>query len=155
MESKEISNPISNLTEDIVGVWWLLSRDDFAADGTRRIDPALGADPLGILTYAPGRFAAQFMKRDRSNDSDTLGYVAGQNNTGAIGGYDAYFGTYEVNQTSGDVVHRLEGALTVDNVGMEVSRSLKVSGNRLEIQLDTTTVEGEPITRTLIWQRIG
>ena len=47
-----------SLEQDMIGVWWLLSREDFASDGSRRIDPTLGADPLGILTFAPGRFAA-------------------------------------------------------------------------------------------------
>jgi hypothetical protein len=29
------------------------------------IDSALGEDPLGVLCFAPGYFAAQFMKGDR------------------------------------------------------------------------------------------
>lgn len=144
----------AGLKKDIVGVWWLRSRTDVGADGALVIDPTLGTDPLGILTYATERFAAQFMKRDRSGDADAADNVAGENNTGAIGGYDAYFGTYEV-KASGDVIHRLEGALSVENVGLEVSRNLTVDGDQLKIQLDTTSVEGEPVTRTLTWQRIG
>jgi hypothetical protein len=155
MESPKDSKPGRELALDIVGVWWLLSREDFAADGSGRIDLTLGADPLGILTYAPSHFAAQFMKRDRSNETGIETSVSGQNNTGAIGGYDAYFGTYEVDEFTGDVVHRLEGALTVDNVGIEVSRNVQVKDDRLVIQLDTTTTAGEPVTRTLTWQRIG
>jgi hypothetical protein len=155
MASSETTKAAGHLARGIVGVWWLLSREDFAADGSRRIDPILGSDPIGILTYAPERFAAQFMKRDRSNDTPVESPKPGQNNTGAIGGYDAYFGRYEVNRATGEVVHRLEGALTPDNVGMEVSRTLKVDGDRLEIRLDTTTPEGEPITRVLTWKRIG
>jgi hypothetical protein len=139
----------------IIGVWWLRSRIDTAHDGSIRAEPSLGSDPLGILTYSPGRFAAQFMKRDRSIVSNSEASVAGQNNTAAIGGYDAYFGTYEVDPDTGEVVHRLEGALTPANVGIEVSRNLKVEGDQLEIQLVTTTVDGESVTRTLTWERIG
>ncbi len=155
MGSSANSKPTRNLAHDLIGVWWLLSREDFAVDGSRRIDPTLGADPLGILTFAPGRFAAQFMKRDRSSDTGTETPAQGQNNTGAIGGYDAYFGTYEVDESSGEVLHRLEGALTADNIGLEVSRNMRVDGDRLEIRLGTTTAEGEAVTRTLTWQRIG
>ena len=155
MESTEISNPSQTLAQDMVGVWWLLSREDRAVDGSLRIDPTLGVDPIGILTYAPSRFATQFMKRDRSNDTGRKTPVQGQNNTGAIGGYDAYFGSYEVIEASGEVLHRLEGALTADNIGIEVSRKLQVDSDRLEIRLDTTTAEGEPVARTLTWQRIG
>ena len=49
----------------IAGVWSLLSREDRAPDGSVREDPTLGSDALGMLTYCNGRFAAQFMKRDR------------------------------------------------------------------------------------------
>ena len=80
---------------------------------------------------------------------------AGRNNTGAVGGYDAYFGTYQVDQRTGEVVHQLLGALSPGNVGMKVSRNLKVDGDRLQIQLETTTPQGEPVTRTLVWRRIG
>jgi hypothetical protein len=155
MESSCNSNSIHELCKKIIGVWWLLSREDFTADGSSRIDPSLGANPLGILTYTPSRFAAQFMKRNRSNDNSEEISIPGRNNTGAIGGYDAYFGTYEVDKESGEVIHHLEGALTVSNVGINVSRKLQVEGDRLVIQLDTTTADGEQITRTLKWQRIG
>ena len=56
-----------SLASDIVGFWSLVSRIDVDAAGHRHIDPALGADPLGVLCFAPGRFAAQFSKRDRSD----------------------------------------------------------------------------------------
>jgi len=140
---------------DFIGVWWLLSREDRAKDGSTRIDPTLGPDAKGILTYANGRFAAQFMKRDRSDAKDTANPASGQNNTGAVGGYDAYFGTYSIDAKSGDVLHRLEGALTPENVGMEVLRTLTVDGNNLVIQLETMTLEGEPIRRTLTWERVA
>lgn len=142
-------------THEFTGVWWLLSREDRAKDGSIRIDPTLGPDAKGILTYANGRFAAQFMKRDRSNIAGIANPSTGQNNTGAVGGYDAYFGTYTVDPNSGEVLHRLEGALTPQNVGMEVRRTLTVHGDSLIIELETTTLEGEPVTRTLTWERVA
>lgn len=142
-------------THDFTGVWWLLSREDRATDGGRRIDPVLGVDAKGILTYANGRFSAQIMKRDRTDMPETNGASIGENNTGAVGGYDANFGTYSVDENSGEVLHRLEGALTAQNVGIEVSRSLTVDGDNLFTQLETTTIDGEPIVRTVIWERVA
>ena len=155
MPADEIAGTTQELASNILGVWWLLSREDFTEDGRRVVDPTLGESPLGILTYAPDHFAAQFMKRDRSGTEFEMPGARGQNNTGAIGGYDAYFGTYKVDQETGDVLHRLEGALTRDNVGLEVLRKLSVEGDRLVIRLETTTTEGEPISRTLVWRRVG
>jgi hypothetical protein len=142
--------------DDFEGVWWLLSREDRARDGSPRVDPTLGSDALGILTYASGRFAAQFMKRDRQAQATPAPAAPpGSNNTTALGGYDAYFGTYAVDPATGEVRHRLQAALNPQNVGIEVSRWLSVDGDRLRIQLETTTLDGEPITRTLTWERVG
>ncbi len=144
-----------NLGNNIRGTWWLLSREDHTKEGQKRIDPVLGSDPIAILVYANNHFTAQFMKRDRSADSITQETGARQNNTSAIGGYDAYFGTYQVNEGTNQVAHTLVGSINPANVGMTVYRDLQVQDNRLIIRLDTTTQEGEPVTRTLIWKRIG
>jgi hypothetical protein len=137
------------------GVWWLESREDWTVNGEQRIDPVLGPDPIGILSYAKSHFAAQFMKRDRTEDSANQLFVAGKNNTAAVGGYDAYFGTYEVDDQTGKVAHTLIGSITPSNIGMTVSRDLRVDGDNLTIRLETTTTGGEPVTRTLIWKRIS
>jgi hypothetical protein len=152
MSSRILSAPKGGLAKAIQGVWWLLSREDWTKDDQKRIDPILGPDPVGILSYAKNHFAAQFMKRNRADGSDNPIMHSGQNNTSAVGGYDAYFGTYQVNEETGKVEHTLIGSLTPANVGMTVSRDLRVDGDQLTIQLNTTSPEGEAITRTLVWQ---
>ena len=142
------------LAERMIGSWRLVSRVDRVADGATRSDPALGSDPLGMLTYTKDRFAAQFMKRDRSSAAVETAISSAENNTAAVGGYDAYFGTYCVGN-DGVVLHRLEAALTQGNVGLEVARAVAVEDDKLTIVLETTTRDREPITRTLIWNRIG
>lgn len=77
------------------------------------------------------------------------------NNTPAISGYDAYFGTYTVDDTSGTVTQTLLAALARENVGHVVTRDMRVSGDVLTIGLETTTADGEPVTRTLVWTRVG
>jgi len=154
MEHKISSKDSADVTQSFVGVWWLVSREDRAKDGSPRAEPTLGPDPLGILTYANGRFAAQFMKRDRTDVVNIDSSIAGVNNSRAVNGYDAYFGTYAVNDKAGEVEHRLEGALTAENVGIEVSRHLDVIGDKLVIRIETTTMDGEPVTRTLTWERV-
>jgi len=145
----------AKLKNKILGTWWLLSREDHTKDGEKRIDPILGSDPVAILVYANNHFAAQFMRRDRNADSITAATGAGQNNTSAIGGYDAYFGTYEVNDGTNHVAHTLVGSINPANIGMTVYRDLHVDDDRLTIQLETTSQKGEPVTRTLTWKRIG
>ena len=87
----------NNLSTGILGIWWLLSREDWTKDGQQRVDPILGSDPIAILAYAKDHFSAQFMKRSRTG-SDIQPNQPGKNNTSAMGGYDAYFGTYQINE---------------------------------------------------------
>jgi hypothetical protein len=145
----------ASLSAAMQGTWWLVSREDYTKDGQRRIDPVLGSDPLGILSYATGRFSAQFMKRDRTESAGEKTFRAAQNNTSAVAGYDAYFGTYAVDHETGKVAHTLIGSITPANIGMTVYRNLKVEANQLTIQLETSTPEGEPVIRTLVWERIS
>ena len=144
------------LATALVGTWQLIQREDRAADGTLRHDPALGPDPLGLLIYdAAGHFSAQFMKRDRSDGDDGSPRVAGHNNSRAVGGFDSYWGRYVVDHESGLVTQTLDGALAAENVGLVVTRPMRVAGDELSLRLETTAVDGTPVVRTLRWCRVG
>ena len=144
---------LKTLASQLIGTWQLLSREDRTAAGERRIDPGLGADPVALLVYdAAGNFAAQFMKRDRSSDAVAATGPA-INNSAAVNGYDAYFGSYTVDEASSSVTQVLHGALSPGDVGKVVTRELQVDGDTLTIELATTSADGEPVTRTLIWRR--
>ena len=143
------------LSAKLPGTWRLLSRIDVTAGGVQHPEPALGVDPVALLVYdRSGHFTAQFMKRDRSTAAID-GPAAAANNTQAQGGYDAYFGTYTVDDSTGVVTQRLDGALSAANVGLVVSRDMVVEDDRLVIRLATTAWDGTPVTRTLTWERVG
>jgi hypothetical protein len=142
---------------ELVGTWKLLSREDVAADGQRKIDPILGADPIAYLIYdASGHFSAQFMKRDRASAAAAAPAAApgGANNSHAVNGYDAYFGTYSVG-AGGMVTQTLEGALSAADVGKVVTRRFRIVAGSLTIELETTASDGQPVTRTLKFQRLA
>lgn len=150
----------TSLSETLPGAWLLESRIDRVADGTRHPDPLLGEDPVALLVYdASGYFTAQFMKRDRATalpESPASGTQATpKNNTQAQWGYDAYFGTYTIDDVTGTVTQRLLGALAPANVGMELTRAMQADHQRLVIRLETTAADGVAVTRTLTWRRLG
>jgi hypothetical protein len=143
------------LSESLPGTWQLLSRIDVTAAGDRRPEPALGEDPLALLIYdRSGNFAAQFMRRDRSAQMPD-GASGAPNNSKALGGYDAYFGTYTVDDQQGSVTQCLLGALSKDNVGAVLTRHMDVDGDTLVIRLETASADGTAVTRTLTWRRIA
>ena len=144
------------LSASLVGSWELLSRVDHTSTGERRLDPALGDDPIALLIYdASGHFAAQFMKRDRSRGLEAPAASATQNNSRAQGGYDAYFGRYTTDDSNNTVTQTLTGALSQENVGRTLTRAMTVAGDELMIRLQTVSPSGEPLTRTLKWNRVG
>jgi hypothetical protein len=144
---------MTKLSEALPGTWRLISRIDVDRTGLRRPEPALGEDPVALLIYdRAGHFAAQFMRRDRSGDVPEA--TAGGNNSRAVGGYDAYFGDYSVDDVAGAVTQRLTGALSAEHVGAVLTREMSVAEDRLVITLQTS--QGEvPVTRTLTWERVG
>jgi len=146
---------VGSLAHDLIGTWRLLSRIDRDASGEPVDEPALGSDPLALFFFdGAGNFAAKLMKRDRGV-AVAAPMFTGQNNTTAIGGYDAYFGTYEVDQTSGAVHTRLVGALSPGHVGAMLMRNMKVEDGKLVIRLTTTTTDDTVVHRALTWERAG
>jgi lipocalin-like protein len=154
------SEPVS-LAQNLIGTWQLISRIDRTRAGERRLEPLLGDEPIALLYYdRSGHFAAQFMKRDRtsetaSDEGPAGAGTTGPNNSRARGGYDAYFGTYTVDNVRGTVTQRLLGALSPENVGQVLTRAMTVEGSALTITLETATAAGEPVIRTLTWQRVA
>jgi len=155
METQEVHSR-KDLSTLLIGTWELLSREDNTHAGERRLDPALGANPIALLIFdKEGHFAAQFMKRDRNAAVEAESVNLAPNNSRARGGYDAYFGTYNADDPLGTVTTRLVGALSAENVGQVFTRTMSVIGDELTIRLETATASGEPIIRTLRWRRVG
>jgi hypothetical protein len=138
----------------MLGLWRLLSRQDHDASGKPHLDPIMGPSPSGLLCFGPTHFAAQFMNADRSAAAAAPA-ASGPNNSGAVNGYDAYFGTYSIDATAGTVTVQLEGALSPANVGQSFVRDIRVAGDHLWVQLRTKAADGTPITRTLAFARDG
>jgi hypothetical protein len=146
----------NTLSANLPDTWLLQSRIDVTATGERRIEPSLGEDPIALLIYdRAGHFAVQFMKRDRSGVGVAAGSGGGANNSRAQGGYDAYFGTYIVDDARGTVTQHLLGALSQENVGATLMREVEVRGDSLSIRLQASHSDGTAVSRTLTWRRVG
>jgi Lipocalin-like domain len=155
MKKSSLPPLTGNLATAILGIWKLKSREDVDSAGRIHIDPLLGPDPLGILCFAPNHFAAQFMKRDRFYQENVPQPAQAKNNTVAVDGYDAYFGTYSIDENAGTLSTHLEGSISPANVGKTFVRDVRVVGNDLIVQLNTTAVDGTAVTRTNTFSRIG
>jgi hypothetical protein len=151
----------NSIRAQLIGSWRLVLRETHRANGELLVDPSLSATPVGFLVYdASGHVAAQLSRRGRTvemlaEECKIASSTKGTPNTAqTILGYDAYFGTFTLHEQEGFVTHHLESALFPADIGKDINRNFKLSGDHLTLSFHTTTQEGAPITRTLIWERL-
>jgi Lipocalin-like domain len=161
LASTEQTTSGASVRTQLIGSWRLISRQSRRASGALEVDPGLSTVPLGVLIYdQSGHIAAQLSRRDRTvamvgEECEAAATTKGTSDTAqTILGYDAYFGTYTINEQAGIVTHHLEAALWPGDIGKDIVRHFTISGDHLTITFDTTTREGVKVTRTLIWERM-
>jgi Lipocalin-like domain len=150
-----------SVREQLIGSWRLVSRESRRANGEMVPDAGLATVPLGLLIYdRSGHVAAQLSRQDRTlamlPDECRLAIeTKGTPDTAqTILGYDAYFGTFTIDEKAGTVTHHLVAAIFPGDIGKDIQRRFSLSGNRLTISFDTTTRDAVHVTRTLIWERL-
>jgi hypothetical protein len=157
----EVMPSHASVRAQLVGSWRLLSRESRRENGQVKADRGLSTLPLGVLIYdQSGHVAAQLSRRDRTvsmfrEECAVAAETKGTPDTAqTVLGYDAYFGTYTLNEKERTVTHHLEAAIWPGDIGKNIDRHFTISGNRLTIKFDTTTREGVKVTRTLVWERM-
>ena len=155
------AKPGETAVERLVGSWSLESRVTTTTDGTVLTDPGLSATPRGLLIYdRSGHVAAQLSRAGRTvemlaDECRDAQKIKGTGDTAqTILGYDAYFGTYSVDETAGIVTHHLDSALFPGDIGKSITRRFVLAGDTLNIRFNTTQADGTPVTRTLTWKRL-
>jgi len=118
-------------------------------------DVGLGASPVGTLTYTvDGFMAAQLMSGSRPDSVECAAgsSVSSENNDRSINHYDAYFGTYTVDESKQFVTHHIQGALAAEDIGKNLFRRFTVAGDTLTVVTSTDSPQGRQL-KTLKWMR--
>jgi Lipocalin-like domain len=146
---------VSGSGGQLVGTWRLISRVVRLENGTA-VQEGLGTTPNGYLMYdSSGHMAVQLLRPDRPTaiDCSISGSAPSDNSPQLLNGYEAYFGTYTIDENNQTVTHHLEGALASADVGRNLMRQFHVSGDKLTIVVRTSSPKGRQI-RTLTWERV-
>ena len=133
--------------ERFIGAWRLVAFEEEGPDG--EVVYPYGKDAAGLLTYdSSGRMSVQIMRRDRAplSSADWQSLPAEELRK-AIEGFTAFFGSYEVDEANGIVIHRVEGHVLPESVGKVLRREFTFSG-------DVLILKPSP-NRRLIWERIA
>jgi YD repeat-containing protein len=129
-----------------VGVWNLVSFRDETAE--------LPAYPyteqaIGRLTYdQAGRMSAQMMRPGRISRVKALDQIAEaglDDLRGVADGFVAYFGTFDLDEAAGTVIHHVEAGTLPAWVGQDLVRTYEFSGNLLVLATGSFR---------LVWERL-
>jgi len=120
-QSAEKAAPAS-VKEKLIGAWRLAWTEEQMADGKmNRI-----VDRRGTIVYTrDGHMSVQIMLPNAGAPAQGNPVKYDQ------GGYEAYYGTYEVNEQARTVTHHVEGSLVRTLVGKDLTRVYRFSDGQL------------------------
>lgn len=140
--------------EQIVGAWQLESRTVRKASGEILLDPVLGKQPIGRLVYdVSGHMMLQMMRQDRAQAISVPSNPQNATNARIVLGYDAYFGTFSLNEAEGTITHHVEGSLFPEDLGKDFQRFFRIEGDTFRLSFTSRAPEGFDVTRTLLFRR--
>ena len=115
---------VADIHDRFVGAWRLVSLEE--PDGNGKVSPS---DCTGLLAYTrDGHMSVQVMYRNPQT-GDQAGPVQY-----AQGGYEASFGTYQVEEASHTFIFHVEGAMVRSLIGKDLSRAFEFVGQRLIVK---------------------
>jgi Lipocalin-like domain len=154
---KVLMNDKAGIASKFIGTWRLASVEARRPNGEVAPTPArYGTKTVGYLMYDnTGHVAVQIMRPDRPkfavNDIDK---GTPEEVKAAWEGYSAYFGTYEIYEAEGFVVHHVEGSSFPNYVGSEQKRFYELSGDTLVLKPPQRQVGNEQLNMRITWQRV-
>ena len=111
-----------------IGAWRLVWLEEQGADGKIH-----RADCTGLLVYTrDGHMSVQVMYRNPQANLQTTTNTAPLQY--AQGGYEASFGTYEIDEAAHHFVFHVEGALVRTLIGKDLTRVYELSGKELIVK---------------------
>jgi hypothetical protein len=139
--------------EQFVGTWKLLEFEVHLPHGEARYP--WGKNPVGLLMYdAAGNMCGMLMRADRPAfaQGDLLRGNPEEVKS-AFEGFQAYFGTYEVNDRERMVIHHVIGCSFPNWVGTDQIRFFEFSGKNLTLSTPPLSAAGMTVTMRLVWAR--
>lgn len=141
--------------DKFVGAWRLLSTTYTLEDGTPTESP-YGPQPQGILMYdAQGVMAAQLSQSGRKPFAVNDRFAGTPEELkAAFETYQAYTGTYKVDEKEHVVTHTVTQALLPNWVGTEQRRFYKFQDGKLTLRTPPILIGGKRIVGLLVWEKI-
>jgi len=119
--SSDQTRKTSDIPPRLIGSWRQVSDEEMLPDGS-----VVQLDEIGLLTYdTSGHMSGQTMRRSEPTQKIP------SDSTYLSNGYDAYFGTFTVDEEEHTITHHVEGGVARPLVGKDLVRSYSFDGDRL------------------------
>jgi hypothetical protein len=140
-----------------VGTWKLISCDAHRRNG--QVLAIYGPNPVGRLFYdCAGNMSVHLMRAERPRFRHTDKFRAtDEEMRAAYQGYEAYFSTYDVDDSRCVINHRVVGGLFPNWTGSVQSRFYQFDGPD-RLLLSTEPLNSAPLKRTVVtlaWERLA
>jgi len=143
----------SEIRNQMVGSWKLVSAEETMKDGTTRSFPDFGPRPKGFLMYQhDGYMCAELMNPDRAKSADPARSTAEEKIAAAEGSF-AYCGRYEIDAKQEWIVHLPEVASDPGYVGSRQVRPFRFEGGRL-ILSDIEKNDPSVARWKIVWEKV-
>jgi hypothetical protein len=140
--------------EQLLGVWKLLSYEFRLADGI--IIRPMGQGVQGVLIYdSSGWMSLQVVDPERPKFA-TNDWMSGtaEEAKAALDGCMAYYGTFELNEPKGTIIHHVKGSSFPNWSGIDREQFFELVGNHLTLLTLPMPLSGEQVVGQLSWERI-
>lgn len=143
----------SEIRNQIVGTWKLVSTEETMKDGTTRPFLSYGPHGKGFLMYQrDGYMCADLVNPDRPKWADPV-HTTLEEKTAAADGTFAYCGRYEIDVKHRQIVHLPEIATDPGYVGSRQIRPYLLEGRRL-ILSDVEKDDPSVARWKIVWQKV-
>lgn len=152
-DSENKTEKISKAKDLFVGTWRLFAIEEDIA-GKKTIYP-MGKKPFGYLMYdSTGHMALQLMNPDRPSMSLRAASKLELDEI-IINGFDAYSGTYSINEEERSITYQIECSVYPTIVGTAIKRNYELTEDQLIIKsMFTNNSDNTERTRKTIWKRV-
>jgi hypothetical protein len=137
--------------EQIAGAWTVVSTYQTAPDGTKH--QLFGPNPKGILVLDRSGAYVQIIVRPGREKFKANNRLKGtpEENTAAVHGTTAAFGTWSIDQTGKLLTVKIESGMYPNQDGSVSTRTISVNGDELRI-INPSTASGMKAEN--VWRRI-
>jgi hypothetical protein len=154
VQAQETRPKTSTVTvSDLVGAWHLERVEGVRGD---KVGQPFGSSVSGTLVYMPnGQMVVAWGRQDRAAPKD-MSKTTPEEAAGIIKGFDAYWGTFEVDSVRGIVIHHVKGCLQPSVIGTDRIRNVSLVGDMLTLALKVPCPQcapGEEAILRLVWIR--